>query len=172
MPARSGTVMSMISIAAQSARPSVALRPQERRQELAGLRQQISPEGVLVLVAVTNDDEPSVAKDAEVMMGGRLADAELVRGFAERQRPALEPPQETETALVGKRLVDAGELRGVGSGSRPIDADRVAEDLDVLVLDQDHPRPLPEGRKERDVADVRPRRVLQAVRRPLDELLG
>src|SRR5215208_3721073 len=113
MPARSGTVMSMISMAAHCARPSVALGPQERRQELARLREQIPPERVLMLVAVAHDHEPGVAEDAEVMMGGRLTDAELLGGFAERQRPALEPPQETETALVGERLVDTGEVRGI-----------------------------------------------------------
>ena len=78
-------------------------------EQRAGLRPQVGAEPVGV-VALLDQHEAGLAQDREVVVRGRLREADLLGRIRERDRPGLQPPQQLQPALVAQRLVDADEL--------------------------------------------------------------
>ena len=79
------------------------------REQRAGLRAEVGTEPVGV-VALLDQDEAGLAEDRQMVVRRRLREADLLRGFRERDRPGLQPLQQLQAALVAERLVDPDEL--------------------------------------------------------------
>ena len=77
-----------------------ALRAEVAVQELACLGQQVAAKRVDLVVLVANRDEAGMAEDREVVVRGRLRDAELRGRLAQGERALAQPPQHAQPALV------------------------------------------------------------------------